>query len=151
MVGSDPEGGPMREVSSRGSGGGGYLWVRQGDGICTALGGRGRLKLGVGMPPHPLPGKSLASFPIRAWSPQMAMSPSSWTPFSRTQPHPGYRDHICPLDILHPFPSALTALLGKMQPKYASGFHIWPFVFLDSILRALVTTEFGGPGLRPWR
>lgn len=81
----------------------------------------------------------------------MAVSPSSWTPFSRTQPHPGYRDHICPLDILHPFPSALTALLGKMQPKYASGFHIWPFVFLDSILGALVTTEFGGPGLRPWR
>lgn len=34
---------------------------------------RGRLKVEVGMPPHPLPGKFLASLPIRAWSPQMAV------------------------------------------------------------------------------
>lgn len=86
-------------------------------------GGRGRLKVGEGMPLHPLPGKSLASLPIRAWSPQMAVSPSTWTPFSRTQPQPGYRGHIRPLDILDPFPSTLTALLRKMQPNCASRFH----------------------------
>lgn len=39
--------------------------------------GGGRLKVGEGMPLHPLPGKSLASLPISAWSPQMAVSPST--------------------------------------------------------------------------
>lgn len=104
--------------------------------------GTGRLKVGVSLPPHPLPGTSLASLPIRTWSPPMAVSPSSWT-----QPHPGCRGHTCPLDILHSFPSELTALLGKVP----QGFHIRPFALLDPMLGALVTTEFGGPGLSPWR
>lgn len=81
-------------------------------------GGEGKAKSGVGMPPHPLPGQSLASLPIRTWSPQMAVSPSPWTPCSRTQPYHGCRDHIRPLAILRPFPSALTR---KVQLKCAWG------------------------------
>lgn len=111
-------------------------------------GGEGKAKSGVGMPPHPLPGQSLAPLPIRTWSPQMAVSPSPWTPCSRTQPYHGCRDHFRPLAILRPFPSALTAPLRKVQLKCASGLHTWPSAFLDSILGALVTTEFAGPGLR---
>lgn len=42
-------------VSTRGSGGGGYLWVRGGDGVCTALGGEGKAKSGGG---HATPSSS---------------------------------------------------------------------------------------------
>lgn len=39
------------------------------------------------MPPHPLPGMSLASLPIRTWGPQMAVNPSSRTPPSLGPSH----------------------------------------------------------------
>lgn len=114
-------------------------------------GGRGRLKVGWASHPILFLVSPWSPRPIRTWSPQMAVSPCPWTPCSRTQPYHGCRDHIRPLAILHPFQSALTAPLRKVQLKCASGLHTWPSAFLDSIPGALVTTEFAGPGLRPWR
>lgn len=95
--------------------------------------------MGVGMPPHPLPGEALTSF-----SSGLGAHALRNTPSSRTQPHPECRAHIP-----HPFPSALRALLGKVQPVCYPRVPHLATCFPGPILGGLVTTDVSGPGLRP--
>lgn len=129
----------------------GDVWVRRGkDGVCTVLEGRGRLS-GDG---HATPSSSckVPDCPShRAWSPpQMAVSPSSQGP-----PHPPGHSHT--LDVgatsAHPtscvpFPQPSDSPRGRCSQYATPRLHIWPSAFLDLILGDLVTTEFGGQGLR---
>lgn len=134
MVGSDPEGGPRREVGAKEEVvAGGGPWVRWGMEYVQPW-REGKAEWGWGC--HPTSWKVPAALPSRAWSPQMAVSPFSQGPpplgphhtlgVGATSAHPPHPTSL-PIN-----PVGVSA--ASMPPP---GFHIWPSAFLDPILGAL--------------